>query len=323
MIGRSITTIIPPELHHDEDRILSTIRSGKRIEHFETVRVTKSGQRIDVSLTISPVRAENGEIIGAAKIARDITQQKKAEQALRMTERLASVGRMAATVAHEINNPLEAVTNLVYLAKQRAERKDVRDYLHAVEDELDRISHLTKQTLGFYRESKTPGPTKVGTVVDSVVSVFATRARNRGIRLDTEIRHDPEIYAVSGEIRQLIANLLSNSMDAVSTGGAIRIRVNEAHRNGTGRRGVRITVADSGTGISPDVRSQLFEPFFTTKKEVGTGLGLWVCKNIVEKYAGTIRVKSSTVPGNSWTAFSVILPSATTKSVDEGLGRAV
>src|SRR6476659_9683235 len=127
MIGRSITAIIPPELEADDPRIMGTIMRGERIEHLETVRVAKSGARIDVSLTFSPMKDEEGRIVGAAKIARDITQRKKIERSLRISERLASVGRLAATLAHEINNPLEAVTNLVYLAKDRTVSKDVRD----------------------------------------------------------------------------------------------------------------------------------------------------------------------------------------------------
>jgi len=296
-------------LHNDEERILRTIARGERIEHFETTRVTKSGERIEVSLTISPVKDEAGRIVGAAKIARDITQQKKAERILRTSERLASVGRLAATVAHEINNPLEAVMNLVYLAKDRSDQTDVREFLRAAEEELERISHLTKQTLGFYRETKGASPIKVSTVLNPLISVFSTRTRNKGIEVRPEIRQDPDIHAVPGEIRQLIANLLSNSIDAVGSAGRIRVRVSAARRwNGDGASGLRVTVADSGPGIPPPLRSQLFEPFFTTKREVGTGLGLWVCKSIVEKHHGSIRVKSCTTPGKSGTVFSVFLP---------------
>jgi PAS domain S-box-containing protein len=199
MIGRPVTAIIPPELQEDERKILETIGRGERIEHIETVRLTRSGERIDVSLTISPIIDEAGRVIGAAKIARDITQQKKTEQALRTTERLASVGRLAATIAHEINNPLEAVSNLVYLAKDRTVRKDVREYLGAVEEELARISHLTKQTLGFYRETKAPSAVRVGVMLNPLISVFGGRARNKGIEIRPEIRQDPEIPAVSFE----------------------------------------------------------------------------------------------------------------------------
>jgi PAS domain S-box-containing protein len=309
MIGRSITTIIPPELLGDETRILSTIARGERIEHFETIRLTKSGERIEVSLTVSPVKDETGKIVGAAKIARDITEQKKAERALRTTEKLASVGRLAATIAHEINNPLEAVTNLVYLARHSPDWSNARDYLAGAEEELTRIAHLTKQTLGFYRETTGSKPMTLGNTIQGLSPVYFSRARNKGIEIRQEIRRDPELVAIPGEMRQLVANLLANSLDAVQPGGRIRIRVSAAREwNGARRRGVRLTVADSGAGIPPEVRSELYQPFFTTKQEVGTGLGLWVCKNIVEKHDGHIQVRSSTGPQRSGTVFSVFLP---------------
>jgi PAS domain S-box-containing protein len=309
MVGQPITTVIPPELQDEERKILETIGRGERIEHYETARLTRGGERIDVSLTISPVRDESGKVIGAAKIARDITQQRKTEQSLRTTERLASVGRLAATVAHEINNPLEAVTNLVFLAQGIAVRDDVKEYLRQIEEELNRISHITKQTLGFYRETMSPSAVRVGEMLAPLISVFGNRARNKGIEIRTEIRQDPQLYAIAGEIRQLIANLLSNSIDAVSSGGLVRIRVDATRFKEQASLGTRITVADSGSGIPSSLRTKLFEPFFTTKKDVGTGLGLWVCKNIVERHHGSIRIKSSTTPGRSWTVFSVLLPS--------------
>jgi signal transduction histidine kinase len=216
---------------------------------------------------------------------------------------------MAATVAHEINNPLEAVTNLVYLAKGCAVREDVQQYLNTIDEELDRVSHLTRQTLGFYREAKAPSAVRVGPIVESLMSFFGGRARNKGIEIRPEIRRDPEIHAVTGEIRQVITNLLSNSIDAVGSGGLIRIRVDAVQLHGQQSPGIRITVADSGPGIPLSVRSKIFEPFFTTKTDVGTGLGLWVCTNILKRHDGSIRVKSSTMAGKSWTVFCVFLPS--------------
>jgi PAS domain S-box-containing protein len=311
MIGRSIAAIIPPELQADEPRILETIVRGERINHFETVRVAKSGKRIEVSLTVSPLTDENGKVVGAAKIARDITQDKKTLRALRISERLASVGRLAATIAHEINNPLEAATNLVYLARDSAISQDQRDFLAATEEELARISHLTKQTLGFYRETKGAERIRISPIVDQLISIFGTRIRNKSVDIRREIKGDPEVYAVADEIRQLITNLLSNSIDAVTRGGQIRLRISAATEwNRKGRSGARLTVADSGSGIPKAVRSELFEPFFTTKKEVGTGLGLWLSKGIVERHHGSIRVKSRSEPGNGWTVFSVFLPSS-------------
>lgn len=262
-----------------------------------------------------PLRKVNGEIVEWFGAAADITERKQAEEALRRSEKLAAAGRLAATIAHEINNPLEALTNFIYLARRASEVEAARDYLSSAEEELGRISHLTKQTLGFYREMKGSSTVHVGSTVNSILTVFAGKMRNKGILTVPEIHGDPEIVAVPGEVRQLIANLISNSIDAVSASGRIRIRVADT-RNG-GRSGVRITVADSGPGIPRSVQSKLFEPFFTTKKEVGTGLGLWVCKSIVEKHKGTIRVKSSTAPHNSWTVFSVFLPNQQEESAGE------
>jgi PAS domain S-box-containing protein len=307
MIGTSILKIIPPELHDDEQRILQTIARGERIQHFETMRMAKDGRRIDVSLTISPVMDDKGAIIGASKFARDISKRKETERALRTTERLAAVGRLAATVAHEINNPLEAVTNFVYLARKAAVRGDVQDFLVAAEEELQRVAQLTKQTLGFYRETKGTSTVYVGSTVESFISVFAPRARNKGISIATEITRDEPIQAAAGEIRQLIGNLVNNSIDAVDLNGRIKIRVAAAQRKG--ESGVRLTVCDDGVGIPKQVRDRIFEPFFTTKRDVGTGLGLWVCKGIVEKHHGSMSVRSSTEPGRRGTTFSVFLPS--------------
>jgi len=309
MNGRPIVTIIPPDLQRDEERILATIARGERIDHFETVRVTKSGQPIEVSLTISPVRDESGRIIGASKIARDITQRNKTARMMHMTEKLASVGRLAATIAHEINNPLEAIANLVYLARVNSGEDTIRVYLSQAEEELSRVSLLTRQTLGFYRETKGMRALDLESLIAPLVAVFVPRARNKAVTIEPAFRDAPEIQAVPGEIRQLVANLLSNSIDAVPQEGRIRVRVSPAtERSERGRSGVRITVCDNGPGIPAALRTHLFEPFFTTKRDVGTGLGLWVCKSIVEKHDGTIRLKSSTEPGRSWTLFTVFLP---------------
>ncbi|HLJ76189.1 MAG TPA: ATP-binding protein [Acidobacteriaceae bacterium] len=309
MVGRSILQIIPPELHGDEQRILDTIGAGRRIEHFETVRVRKDGRRIDVSLTISPVRNEAGVIVGAAKIARDITKRKQTEQALRMSERLASVGRLAASIAHEINNPLEGLTNLVYLAKQNTAEPNTRDLLRSAEEELARVSLLTRQTLGFYRERATARTFTVSSLLTPLIAAYMSRIRNKAIVIQPEIRQDPEICGIAGEIRQVLANLLSNSIDAVPPGGRIRIRISSGRAwSGPHRSGVRLTIADSGSGIPAETRKRIYQPFFTTKKETGTGLGLWVCQGIVEKHGGRISLLSSTTPGRSGTAFSIFLP---------------
>jgi signal transduction histidine kinase len=179
---------------------------------------------------------------------------------------------------------------------------------------------LTTQTLGFYRESNAPSLVQIGPMLDSAISVLSTRARNKAIRIYKDVREDSEIFAVAGEIRQLIANLLSNSIDAVHLKGAIRIRVGAIRLCGQFSSGVRITIADSGPGIPESLRSRLFEPFFTTKKDVGTGLGLWVCSNIVDRHHGSIHVKSSTNPEKSWTVFSVFLPARQELAANQAQG---
>ena len=309
MIGSSVRRVIPPDVFAEEDRIMSAVSRGERTEHFETVRMRKGGERIEVSLTLSPVFDEDGRILGVASIYRDISQQKKVERALHTSERLASVGRLAATIAHEINNPLEAVTNLVFLAQNSPSDLDSRMFLEQAQQELARVALLTKQTLGFYRENKGARELTLGELVMPLVSVFSARARNKQITIDTDFREDPTLVGIPGEIRQLFANLLNNSIDAVRDRGRILIRVSQARElRDTERQGVRLTVCDNGPGIPLEIRKKLFEPFFTTKRDVGTGLGLWVISNILRNHEGSIRVRSSTEPGKSWTVFSVFLP---------------
>lgn len=309
IIGKPITTIIPPDLQGDENVILAKIRRGERIDHFETTRLTKTGEQVEVSLTVSPIKDETGRVIGAAKIARDVGQRKKAEEALRTSEKLASVGRLAATVAHEINNPLAAVVNLIYLIKKDPGLPaGVKQYVTMAEEELARIGSLTRQTLGFYREERGAVLVRLGELSQAIVTVFLPKAANKSIHLSLQVRSDPEIQAFKGELRQLIANLLGNSIDAVPQNGSIVLRVRAAKAGNRRGGGVRLTIADSGPGIPDAIRARIFEPFFTTKQDVGTGLGLWICKNIVEKHKGSLRLRSSTTPGHSWTVFSIFLP---------------
>jgi PAS domain S-box-containing protein len=307
MIGRSILTIIPPEMHSDEDMILSKIRRGEKINHFETVRVTKSGERIEVSLSISPVRDDQGKIIGAAKIARNITENKKIERALRTTEKLAAAGRLAATVAHEINNPLEAVTNLVFLAKRDLpDAAKVARHLDMAERELDRVAHIARQTLGFYRETSSPTSVNVVKTLDDLLYLYEKRLETRSIQVRKVYTKAVEITGLAGEIRQAFSNLISNAIDAMPHGGSLVIKVSESHRwGGSPAEGVRVSVLDTGSGIGRQEQKHLFEPFFTTKADVGTGLGLWITRNIIEKHGGTIRFKSK---GGAGTVFSVFLP---------------
>ena len=291
IIGLPITTIIPIELQGDEPGILARIQAGERIEHFKTVRVTKDGRRLDVSLTVSPIKDSKGKIVGAAKIARDITQQKKLEDALRTTERLASVGRLAATVAHEINNPLEAITNFIYLANQQPDLSEkLKRYLSSADQELRRVAHIAQQTLGFYKDNSHPAVICVGDVIRDVLTVYERKITYKQLRVEQRIEPGLEIRTLAGELKQVLSNLIANAIDASREGGRILIRA-RAMRNGTGN-GVCITIADTGIGIAARDKRSLFAPFFTTKREVGTGLGLWITRDLLEKKGGRIRFRS-------------------------------
>jgi PAS domain S-box-containing protein len=310
IVGESVLRIIPPELHQDEPMILGKLRRGEKIDHFETVRVSKDGRRIEVSLTISPVRDERGNVIGAAKIIRDITESKKIERALRVTEKLAAAGRLAATVAHEINNPLEAITNLVYLAKRDlANTAKVAEYLEMASRELDRVAHIARQTLGFYRDASSPVRLSVAQVMDELLCLYEKRFESRNIRVIKQYDSDSEITALGGELRQAFSNIISNAIDAMPAGGPLVIRVSKSLQwKAPLLAGVRITILDTGSGIAPEHRKNMFQPFFTTKEDVGTGLGLWITRNIVEKHGGLIHVKSRTGEKEHGTAFSLFLP---------------
>ncbi|MGA8528870.1 MAG: PAS domain S-box protein [Acidobacteriaceae bacterium] len=320
MIGRSVLTIIPPELHKDEPEILRKIQAGERIAHFETIRLRKSGERINVSLTVSPLRDPQGKIIGAAKILRDITEQRKLEDALRTTERLASVGRLAATVAHEINNPLEAVTNLLYLACHDPDLPEsLRACLTTADEELKRVAHIARQTLGFYRDTSSPLHLSVAGAVGEVVGIYDRRMHHKGIQLAIDIPDDLTVRILQGEFKQIVSNLVSNAIDASPQNCSLSVRAWASRHPETGAPGIRLVVADQGAGIPTSVRQKIFTPFFTTKRDVGTGLGLWIVRDLLLRRAGTIICRSRAEGTRTGTTMMVFLPSdPNEESVGEG-----
>jgi PAS domain S-box-containing protein len=308
IIGQPITILIPRDLWGDETRILAKIRSGERIDHFQTVRLHKNGDQIDVSLTVSPIKDKRGNIIGAAKIVRDVTQQKKLEAALHTTERLASVGRLAATVAHEINNPLESVMNFVYLARHQPEiSAETRDFLTTADQELSRVAHIAQQTLGFYRDNSRPVALSISDVIDSVLNVYHFKLQNKSLRIERQIDTGLTILGLQGEIKQILSNLIANAIDASHQEGTIVIRARAARHPLSQDLGVRITIADNGTGVAAQNKQRLFVPFFTTKQAVGTGLGLWITKDLLEKKGGSIHFRSRE-SSPSGTVMSIFLP---------------
>lgn len=245
-----------------------------------------------------------------AQLEADIAERKLAQQALLRSEKLASAGRLAASIAHEINNPLEAVTNTLYLARMStADPESVRKYLDMADDELKGIAHITRQALGFYRESNAPVLTSVTAVLESAMDLLSGKIKAKHVEIQRQWDSTVKISAVAGELRQVFSNLLVNSLDAIGENGTIKIRVSPGARLRSGIRCVLVTVADNGRGISPEERQHIFEPFFTTKGTVGTGLGLWVSKQIIDNHGGVIRVRSCCKEeGRRGTTFSILLP---------------
>jgi len=243
-------------------------------------------------------------------VAMDITSNKLAEDALRKSEKLAAAGRLAATIAHEINNPLEAVTNLLYILRANDKwDNNARTYVAQAEHELARIAHVTRQTLGFYRETTSPQVMDLPKIVDEALSLYLPRIQAKHIRLSREYDQTVKVTGLPGEIRQVVSNLVANAIDALPPAGALRVRVRQCRElNNSHRPGGRIVIADSGSGITRDHRKKLFEPFYTTKQDVGTGLGLWVSREIVQKHGGNITLRSSVAPGRTGTVFSIFLP---------------
>ena len=249
-----------------------------------------------------PRRMPDGQVIWDG-VQSDITERKQAEQALLRSEKLAMLGRMAATIAHEINNPLDAVMNLQFLAKSiEGLPESARGLLEMADAELKRVAHITRQSLGFYRESNAPTLTSIGAVLDSAIDLQKSKINAKHAIVDKQWDGDVQISAVAGELRQVFSNLLSNSLDAIEERGTVKLRVSAHNRH------VRITVADNGKGIAPSTRQRIFEPFFTTKDTYGTGLGLWVSQQIIEKHGGSILVRSNTDGVRRGTTFSVVLP---------------
>ena len=240
------------------------------------------------------------------QIREQLEQFRTAQDALRRSEKLAVTGRLAASIAHEVNNPLEAVTNLLYLIRHSNPNPEILQFLNTADQELARVAEITKQTLRFYREQTHPIATDLPALIRAVLVLFTPRFHATGVNVSTEFAPVPKLMAVPGELRQLFVNLTGNALDALRSGGTFFVRLRNVHSDGTA--GVRISIADTGSGIPAEVRSKIFEPFVTTKPETGTGLGLWVASEIVAKHGGTIHMRTSTALGRSGTVFSIFLP---------------
>jgi PAS domain S-box-containing protein len=273
-----------------------------------TVLRHANGTMIPIEDSAAPIRDDRHQLLGVVMVFRDVTHERKSEEILRKTEKLAAAALLSATVAHEINNPLAAIFNLVYIAKiDPAAPPSVVRQLTQVESELGRVAHITRKTLGFYRDTGVPEQVDLAALVESVLSIYSHKLHAKDIRMNLQFDPCPPVRGVPGELMQAISNLVSNAADAVSSNGAINIRLRCIEESGN--QVIEMVVEDDGPGIPAEHRERIFEPFFTTKQDVGTGLGLWVTKGIVDRHGGTILVQSKNGNSNaSGASFTVHLP---------------
>ena len=256
-----------------------------------------------------PRRDADGTISGIIVLGVDVTESKRAEQLLLRSEKLNAVGRLASSIAHEINNPLEAVTNLIFLAQHVAVSPEAKNYLAAAEVELRRVSAIANQTLRFHRQSTKPIPITSEELVDATLPLYRGRLVNAQVSVERRNRARRPVTCFDGEIRQVLSNLISNAIDEMHVkGGRLLIRTREGTEWKTNRKGIVFTVADTGSGMSSYTKSRIFEPFFTTKESKGIGLGLWISHEIVDRHRGVLKVKSRQSANSSGTVFSLFLP---------------
>ena len=303
-------------LIHAEDRVRAQEQWQRSIETHAPFAMEARLRRHDgiyrcFLVQAVPVVSEHAQVERWVGTATDVHDQKIAEEAVRRTEKLAAAGRLAASMAHEINNPLAAVTNTLYLALTDPDLSEVtRGYLGQAEQELARVAAVTTQTLRFHQQSAAPAEVELGELMDSAYTLFQKRFRSRGIALRTEYSCKDRLFCRGDELRQVFANLLSNALDATPDGGLVRIRIREA-RDADGARGIRVSVADTGHGIPKELHRRIFEPFVSTKDATGTGLGLWVTLGIVQRHKGKIVMRSrvkSDCAARGGTIFSLFFP---------------
>ena len=269
----------------------------------------REGHLLSIEDSAAPIRDDAGKLIGVVLVFHDASRERSLQEVLRRTEKLATAARLAATVSHEINNPLEAIGNLIFLARNNPNVPDtVTEQLKLAEGELARVSHITRQTLGFYRESASPTSIHLPTLIESVLTLYSNKLQIKQIQIQLAFEDCPTITGLAGELQQLVSNIISNAIDAAPVKGTLKIDASPVRLADSDL--IRLNIEDDGPGIAPENLKRIFDPFFTTKKDVGTGLGLWVCKEIAERHGGSVQVRSKNGSENGarGAIFTVLLP---------------
>lgn len=277
-----------------------------------TVLLRKDGTELYIADSGAPIRDKTGGIGGIVVVFRDITKDRRTQEALLASEKLAVAGRLAATIAHEIHNPLDSVSNLLYLMRTGTTEEEAKQFMDMAEQELARVTQISRAMLGLYRESKAPVAVDLKGILEEILLLMERRFAELGVRVHADLPSFVTVDAFPAELRQVFNNLITNAAEAASPGGEVRISI-APRASGVGPNGQKIqagaivTIEDNGPGIPENVRKQLFQPFFTTKGEQGTGLGLWVSRGIISKHGGTIELVSSTNDGTHGTVAKVFL----------------
>jgi signal transduction histidine kinase len=288
---------------------MSAIQTGHPCRVQEGTLATASGEKLTAEYTVAPVISDR-VTLGAVMMFRDISERKRAEATLQASEKLAATGRIAATISHELRNPLDSVMQLLYLIRQsgKLDGAELRQ-LDLADQELRRMNEVAQQTLALHRQSSSKVPVNIAKLIDGVTLLYGKKILAQKIRLEKRIDWTGEISGFPAELRQVFINLIVNAVQAMPAGGRLRIHIRHSREpSGAGRAGALVALLDSGTGISLKTKSQLFQPFFTTKGDKGSGVGLWASQGVVQRHGGKIRVHSDDRPGRSYTCFTVFLP---------------
>jgi PAS domain S-box-containing protein len=311
VLGKSVRDVVPEAEEQGFCALLDRVfKTGQPfVGHGTPIRLARSStQPLEeryLDFVYQPKRESDGTVTGIIVLGVDVTEGKRTEQALMRNEKLVAMGRLASSIAHEINNPLEAIGNLLYLLEITPPGKESREYLAKTQAEFARVARITTQTLRFHRQATHASSTSISEVFDSVLALIKTQVNRGRIEIERRYRADRRIMAYEGDLRQVFANLVSNALDASEPGGQVILEVRDATDWTTGEAGVRAIVADNGSGMTAETLKHIFDAFFTTKGETGTGLGLWVSAGILQNHRAMVRVRSSRNPNHHGTIFSI------------------
>ncbi len=263
-----------------------------------TILIRRNGSEIAIDDSGAPILDAASKITGVVMVFRDVTLERQTRAALLANEKLAVAGRLAATIAHEIHNPLDSVANLLYLLQQNPDSEDAKHFLELAQSELARVTQISRAMLSLHRESLAPVPIDLKETMEEVLLLMEPRFPAAGIKITADLPPHIVVPGFPAELRQVFTNLITNAVEAAGQNGSVevRVRAQPASAGPSGERleqGAIIEIVDDGAGISSEVRERLFQPFFTTKGQHGTGLGLWVSQGIVRKLGGSIELASN------------------------------